>query len=241
MPIYLLRHGESEHNVQIKGYMDKNPETHVMEWYEIEDSYDPNIRDANLTPLGITQAQDMVHQVATLNPSLLLMSPLRRNLATGQAACHALLTGGHDSHTDRLLEVAITPDLREHTYATCDIGTDSATLALTYPHWSKQLEKLPKSWWEHNNDQKDSTCSNKESTRPWQEPWQDLQNRADAIISLITEETKKHECILVVGHAVLFYAMTGEWMSNCELMELDLSKLRSRCSCQGNYCCCESP
>mmetsp|Transcript_20874 Transcript_20874/g.35178 ORF Transcript_20874/g.35178 Transcript_20874/m.35178 type:complete len:240 (-) Transcript_20874:1958-2677(-) len=231
MPIFLLRHGESAHNIAIKSFMDSNPDTHVLEWFEIEDAFDPKIRDADLTEKGRAQAQQVRQEVNALNPSLLIMSPLTRNLRTGLESCADLL-----NTDDSNLQIKITPDLREHTYSTCDLGSPVDSLQAAFPLWSGHLSNLSSDWWCHDEDPVDSSC--RMSCR---EPWQKLQDRVEELTKMIKQCQEDHETIVVVGHAVLFYALTGEWLSNCQLMELDLNKLRARCECVRPACCCDNP
>lgn len=222
--IYLLRHGESRHNIAMKEFLSTHPDKALLEWYEIEDSFDPAIRDAGLTSKGEMQAIAMQEEIEKLKPSLLVLSPLTRNLQTGEASCRKL-----DD-----VEVLITPLLREHTYSTCDIGSPADELAAAWPRWEKHLSCLPAGWWSHDGESI-SDCDKS----IYREPWQTLQNRADQLVSLLTEKAESHKCIVVVGHAVLFYAITGNWMANCELVELDVLNLRPKCACEGLACQCD--
>ena len=241
MPVYLLRHGESEHNIAIKQYMTEHTETHILEWWQIEDSFDPKIRDADLTEKGVSQAQEVREEVNALRPSLLMMSPLTRNLRTGLESCADLLKKNQSNSISgdmsaAPLTVQITPHLREHTYSSCDLGSPVETLQTSFPHWTEELTEVPAKWWCHSDAVEDPN-----SRISCREPWQALQDRAEILCAMITTAQQDHECIIVVGHAVLFYALTGEWLSNCQLMELDMTKLRARCSCQSPACCCENP
>ena len=230
MPVYLLRHGESAHNVQIKKYMDENPESHVLEWWEIEDRFDPGIRDADLTEVGIKQAQEVRERVNTISPTLLLMSPLSRNLRTGLESCTDLLK--NDSDIKRL-EVVITPALREHTYSTCDLGSQVEQLRLCFPSWDEELNDVPVDWWCHD------PSGDVNSRLDCRESWQKLQDRAEVLSGIIKRYQEQHENIVVVGHAVLFYALTGKWLSNCQIMEINMENLRLRCDCVTPGCSCD--
>lgn len=258
MPVFLLRHGESTHNVSIKQYMDTHPESHVLEWWEVENAFDPKIRDADLTEKGVTQAQEVRRQVTELGPTLLMMSPLTRSLRTGMEACADILnirgvrseadkreencdnSDGNNDPTVAMskillsLSVKITPLLREQTFATCDLGSTVDALQEKFPHWSAELQDIPAEWWCHSPSVEDPN-----SRLSCRESWQTLQDRTEALCKMITEAQQEHDCIVIVGHAVLFYALTGEWMSNCQLMELDMNKLRVRCTCETPACCCE--
>jgi glucosyl-3-phosphoglycerate phosphatase len=243
MPVFLLRHGESAHNISIKQYMNENPDSHVLEWWQIEDSFDPKIRDADLTEKGVTQARSLREQVKALNPSLLMMSPLTRNLRTGLEACSDLLPGSNSDSSDHdqkqeettHVKVQITPALREHTYSSCDLGSPVETLQAAFPHWSEQLQHISGDWWCHDS------AVDPDSRLSCREPWQKLQDRTEELCVLIQQAQQEHTNIVIVGHAVLFFALTGEWLANCQLLELDMGRLRERCGCQSPACCCENP
>lgn len=228
MPIYLLRHGESEHNVAMKRFMNHNPDKAGLEWWEIEDAFDPGIRDAELTDIGVQQAIAQQATIEVLDPTLLVLSPLSRNLKTGAIACGSIRARNNP------LNVLVTPLMREHTYSTCDIGSSPTTLAEAWPLWSGQLSSVPEFWWAHDLSNVSETDKN-----IYREPWQKLQRRVTELVRLLSELSSEHRSIVVVGHAVLFYALTGEWMANCQLVELDLGKLRPHCECTGFACRCE--
>ncbi|CAM9214330.1 unnamed protein product, partial [Ectocarpus fasciculatus] len=183
-----------------------------------EDAFDPAVRDAALTETGIAQATAMQPEIQALDPTLLVMSPLTRNLQTGHFACQPLLECTDNASAP---EVLITPLLREHTYSTCDIGTHPEQLVEIWPVWAHHLCGLPAQWWAH-----DSEAASDADRSLYREPWQKLQQRAAELISLLEEKSKEHRNIVVVGHAVLFYALTGNWMANCQLVEFDLSAAR---------------
>lgn len=241
MPIFLLRHGQSKHNVKMTSFLDDNPDWHSKEWWEIEDAFDPKVRDAELTEKGILQARSMREDIASIKPSLLILSPLSRNLQTAHEACCELLE-------NKQVEVKVTPLAREHTYSTCDLGSSPHTLKNTWPQWSSQLGEVIDEWWMHNYPVECSSSatsslttgvSNESEMPSYREPWQHLQDRVESIVKILTDAQAEHECILLVGHAVLFYAMTGKWLDNCQLSELDLSSLRPRCACTGHVCLCD--
>jgi broad specificity phosphatase PhoE len=238
--IYLLRHGESQHNVAMKEYMAARLRGtgEDLEWWEVEDAFDPAIRDAALTERGVAQAAGLRGALAALAPSLLVLSPLTRNLQTADVACQELLQradseGSSSSAGGPPLEVLVTPLLREHTYSTCDIGSPPAALAARWPRWAESLGGLPESWWAH-----DAGRASDSDKAVYREPWQSLQSRAAALAALLAEQSRRHECIVVVGHAVLFFALTGQWMGNCQLQPLLLAELRAPCACAGLACRC---
>jgi len=234
--VMLLRHGESLHNIEIRKFMENHPEWKLREWFEIEDQFDPKIRDAGLTEKGIQQARDMSGQVAQFNPSLMILSPLTRNLHTAKEACRGVFESTPGA------EVHISPILREHTYSTCDLGTDPVTLQAAWPEWTSQLHNVTDRWWVPEQLLAEGSSVDSDARNECREPWQNLQNRTDTLIQLLQEKKEQgHERVLVVGHAVLFFALTGNWLSNCELVELDIERRRPRCGCTGYVCRCDNP
>lgn len=227
MPIYLLRHGESTHNTAMKRFTAQHPDTARLEWWQIEDAFDPGRRDADLTDRGVQQAIAAQPAIAELGPSLVIMSPLARNLRTGYLACQPLLLSN-------ATDVMITALLREHTYSSCDVGSSPGTLAEQWPQWADRFSGLPEMWWAH-----DASCTSDCDKSIYREPWQELQRRVTELAALLSAQAESHRCIIVIGHAVLFYALTGEWLANCELRELDLDKLRTPCLCDGFACRCD--
>ncbi len=206
----------------------------LREWWEIEDQFDPVIRDAGLTDRGVDQARALQADILTLDPALIILSPLTRNLHTASESCKMLLQqkGG-------FVDVIVTPIAREHTYSTCDLGSSTESLQERWPEWSTQLSEVPPRWWAHSTARVDDDGPREN----YREPWQHLQNRVEFLVALLEEELRKRpgRNILLVGHAVLFYALTGKWLANCELFEFSVSDVRPRCSCTGHACICKNP
>ena len=73
----------------------------------------------------------------------------------------------------------------------------------------------------------------------YRESWQHLQDRIEQLLQFIDQQILNgHETILLVGHAVLFFGLTGRWVDNCQLIELNRDDLRQRCLCAGYVCEC---
>jgi len=89
-------------------------------------------------------------------------------------------------------------------------------------------------WWSHDP----AIDAPQELVVAYREPWQSLQERLIELTNMIREEQKDHNCILIVGHAVLFYALTGKWLANCEITELNINNIRKPCKCSGFACYC---
>jgi broad specificity phosphatase PhoE len=107
--------------------------------------------------------------------------------------------------------------------------------------WERELSEVPEVWWSHNKDCDSINAEENDSCREsYREPWSRLQQRAGELVAYLKTEidSGSHENILLVGHAVLFFAMMGEWLDNCQLVELDMEKLRTPCQCAGHACVC---
>ena len=188
------------------------------------------MRDAALTDIGVEQASSMRQGIQELNPSLIITSPLSRSLHTTSEACADVIASENCS-------VMVHPVVREHAYANCDIGSSPNCLAEKWKLWSDQLSAIPEEWWLPEDPA--VVYSGAPSPR-LREPWQNLQNRAKRLVIILRDQIAAgHKRILVVGHAVLFYALLNRWVSNCELVELDLNAVRPPCSCEGYVCHCD--
>jgi broad specificity phosphatase PhoE len=178
-----------------------------------------------LTDKGIDQARNLREQIVGINPAAVIMSPLTRSMRTGLEVCAHLTC----------VEYHITPLLREHTYSTCDMGLNASELSNAWAMWEMKLHALPNEWWTPSKSMKEKFH---DSSRNCRELWQDLQDRVEELVTFLHERVSSGETILVVGHAVLFFALTGKWMKNCEIQEFNLESKRDRCNCSGHVCCC---
>ncbi len=104
MPIYLIRHGQSEFNVA----------------YDI-DSKDPKIHDAALTPKGIEQARSLRLKVQGLGIQNVIVSPLTR----------ALQTAGYIFGENQ--KITVDAGAREQLSHSCDVGRSPNELAKNFP------------------------------------------------------------------------------------------------------------
>lgn len=107
MPIYLIRHGQSEFN-----------EAHTP------GSPDPMIWDAPLTALGWEQALQARGKIADLGIQQVLTTPLTRAIQTAKIIF------------DGLAPITIIPDHRELLTHSCDVGTSTAALRNKFPELS---------------------------------------------------------------------------------------------------------
>ncbi|KAJ4991707.1 phosphoglycerate mutase family protein [Stagonosporopsis vannaccii] len=126
--IYLVRHGESEHNV----------------------SKDMSQLDPLLTTLGYTQSSQLVSKFP--NPeriAIVLSSPLRRAIQTSLAGFpHVLEKRYFDLSSEFGIEngvkLTLEPDLQERSALPCDTGSERHELEKDFPNLT--LEELGEGW-----------------------------------------------------------------------------------------------
>jgi broad specificity phosphatase PhoE len=104
MPIYLIRHGQSEFNA---AHTDGAP--------------DPLIFDAPLTDLGRQQARAARDHAATLGIQSVICSPLTRAIQTAKIIF------------DGIAPIEISAGPVEHLWHSCDVGRSPAHLASDFP------------------------------------------------------------------------------------------------------------
>lgn len=114
MPVYLIRHGQSEFNAA-----------------HSEGAADPMIFDARLTEKGVAQAKQARAAVHDLGIQLVIASPLSRALQTAR-----LIFGG-------AVPIKVTAGVRERLIHSCDVGRSPAALQADFPELSfDQLENV---------------------------------------------------------------------------------------------------
>jgi broad specificity phosphatase PhoE len=126
--IYLIRHGESEHNV----------------------SKDMSQLDPPLTTLGYTQASQLISKFP--NPeriAVILSSPLRRAIQTSLAGFPHVLEKRYFDPSSEFgvengIELALEPDLQERSALPCDTGSERHVLEKDFPNLA--LEELSEDW-----------------------------------------------------------------------------------------------
>ena len=107
MPIYLIRHGQSEFNLAHK-----------------KGGPDPMIWDAPLTELGYKQALDAREQILDLGIEHVLTSPLTRAIQTAKIMF------------DEIAPINVIPDHRELIIHSCDVGVPASVLREKFPELS---------------------------------------------------------------------------------------------------------
>jgi broad specificity phosphatase PhoE len=126
--IYLVRHGESEHNVS-------------------KDMFQP---DPPLTTLGYAQASQLISKFP--NPeriAVILSSPLRRAIQTSLAGFSHVLEKRYfdpssESGVENGVEFTLDPDLQERSALPCDTGSEHQILEKDFPNLT--LEELSEGW-----------------------------------------------------------------------------------------------
>jgi broad specificity phosphatase PhoE len=126
--IYLIRHGESEHNV----------------------SKDMSQLDPPLTTLGYTQASQLISKFP--NPeriAVILSSPLRRAIQTSLAGFPHVLEKRYfdpcsEFGVENGIELTLEPDLQERSALPCDTGSERHVLEKDFPNLA--LEELSEGW-----------------------------------------------------------------------------------------------
>jgi broad specificity phosphatase PhoE len=126
--IYLVRHGESEHNV----------------------SKDVSQLDPPLTTLGYAQASQLISKFP--NPeriAVILSSPLRRAIQTSLAGFPHVLEKRYFDPSSEFgvengLELTLEPDLQERSALPCDTGSERHVLEKDFPNLT--LEELSEGW-----------------------------------------------------------------------------------------------
>ena len=107
MPIYLIRHGQSEFNAAFK-----------------RGDSDPMIFDARLTQKGVEQAKEARQSVADLGIRHVIVSPLTRAL---QTATYIF---------DETTTTQVMAEPREKLLHSCDVGRGPKALGAEFPHFS---------------------------------------------------------------------------------------------------------
>lgn len=126
--IYLIRHGESEHNV----------------------SKDMSQLDPPLTTLGYAQASQLTSKFP--NPeriAVILSSPLRRAIQTSLAGFSHVLEKRYFDPSQKTgvengIEFTLEPDLQERSALPCDTGSERHVLEKDFPNLN--LEELSEGW-----------------------------------------------------------------------------------------------
>jgi broad specificity phosphatase PhoE len=125
--MYLLRHGQSLFNL-----------------HYTQTRKDPGIEDAELTPLGHTQAEAAAQYLADTPITRIIVSPYTRALQTAEPVLKR-----------HPVPVEIMHEVRERFACACDIGRHRDVLAECFPH--HRFEHLPDKWWPEQRETAEET------------------------------------------------------------------------------------
>ena len=162
---------------------------------------DPLHWDAPLTELGQRQAAEVAAAVRHVAYELIVTSPLTRALQT----THAIFKD-HPS-ADRIRVECLH---REHLASSCDVGRAPALLAQEFPHLA--FDHLDEAWWHGPGEPDERGFAF--------EPQESLEERVRHFREWIVARPER--LIAVVGHGTFFYHLTGRFLRNCEVAELEV-------------------
>ena len=162
---------------------------------------DPGLPDARLTPRGEIQARSARDRLQPIPFDLVVVSPLTRAIETA-----AILFGDHPSRPRVLVEVLH----RECQESSCDVGRAASEIAAEFPHLD--VGHLPEVWWHAEPGSEVGGCP----VAP--------RRLFDARVAAFRDwlRARPEQAIAVVGHGTFFYHLTGTFLENCGVLELDL-------------------
>lgn len=162
---------------------------------------DPLLPDARLTSKGEAQVLTVRELLRDTPFDLVVVTPLTRALQTAR--------GIFDSHYSKPRFV-VEALHRERLESSCDVGRSPATLLTDYP--DLELQHLPDVWW-HTEGQRDDRGIHVE-------PLETALQRIAEFRAFLAGRPERN--IAVVGHGTFFYYLTGVFLPNCGMIELDL-------------------
>jgi glucosyl-3-phosphoglycerate phosphatase len=191
-----------------------SPHANDPEYWNQERVYDPLIFDSPLTARGEKQACEIQAKFPFLQPQLVVSSPLTRALQTARLAF---------SRTP----LVVRPDLREQRHSSCDIGQSGLTLLNRFSELGPQLADLPDQWWGPGSHTELHALGYVPHTL--REKDEEVCARLHEVLQFI--QARPEQRIVLVGHGVLFFHLTGNWLENCELHPYYLASGISSCRC----------
>jgi len=197
--IAFIRHGQSTANAA----------------YDIH-KRDTFIFDAELTPKGVSQVQDLKQNLSGLPFELIVVSPLRRAIQTTLIA--------FEEEIKRGVPVIVHPLVREQMTASDDVGTYRHDLESLYPHLSFNMLPERDFWW--YNDQPElrqsmgDFCNRYIAQSGMMEPPDVAMARIKEFEKWLAERTEK--MIAVVSHGTIIRKITGTDLRNAQLVSLEV-------------------
>ncbi len=165
-----------------------------------ETGLDPGLPDARLTPEGERQVAEARDRLRDRPIELVVATPLTRALQTALG-----LFADHPSRPRIVVEALH----RERLESGGDVGRAPVHLVADYP--TLELGHLPEVWW-HVDGEPDAAGLAVE-------PLDTVLERVRLFRDYLAGRPERH--IAVVGHGTFFYHMTGVFLPNCGMTELD--------------------
>jgi broad specificity phosphatase PhoE len=167
-----------------------------------ERGIDPMLFDARLTPKGGAQVLAARETMRDVPSDLVVTSPLSRALQTAFD-----IFEGHFSNPRFVVEALH----RERAEGSCDVGRPPSALRKDYP--TLRLDHVPEVWW-HDDDGDVNALGLR--TEPLGTMMQRIAHFRDFFSGLPEPR------IAVVGHGTFFYHLTGTFLPNCGMIELEM-------------------
>jgi broad specificity phosphatase PhoE len=165
-----------------------------------ETGTDPMHFDAPLTDEGLRQVREARQSLRDIAFELVVTSPLTRALQT--------TAGLFAEHPARPL-VLVEAVHRERAESSCDIGRAPALLAAEFPAF--RVDHLPEIWWHDEGERNEcGICI---------EPAEVFEARVADFRSWL--RARPERTIAVIGHGTFFHRLTGQWLDNCQFVELE--------------------
>jgi broad specificity phosphatase PhoE len=162
---------------------------------------DPMHFDAPLTDEGHRQVRDARAGLQEIAFELVVTSPLTRALQTTVG-----LFTGHPANPLIVVEAIH----RERAESSCDVGRPPALLAAEFPTF--RVDHLPEVWWHAEGEPNEhGICI---------EPTEIFETRVVGFRSWL--QARPERMIAVIGHGTFFHRLTGQWLDNCQVVQLEL-------------------
>jgi broad specificity phosphatase PhoE len=166
-----------------------------------ERGIDPMLFDARLTPKGEAQVLAARETLRDVPFDLVVTSPLTRALQTAFGVFER-----HVSNPRFIVEALH----RERVESSCDVGRPPSALRADYP--TLEFDHLPEVWWHDVGD------VNELGLRT--EPLETMIERITCFRAFLASRPERR--IAVVGHGTFFYHLTGTFLPNCGMIELEM-------------------
>ena len=168
-----------------------------------ETGQDPMLFDARLTAKGEAQVLAARQLLKDESFDLVVASPLTRALQTAFG-----IFDGHQSNPRFVVEALH----REHLESSCDVGRAPSLLIAEYP--TLEFGHLAETWWHAHGEPNEHGFH--------VEPPESLSERISLFREFLVARPEKK--IAVIGHGTFFYHLTGTFLQNCGMIELDVGR-----------------